>query len=124
MRPPPASVFSRDLKFDSVWCSLGHVKGDGIQVAQFPFKNVSTHAVTLADIELGCDCLRLKTPPKEYKPGESGTLEIEFDPSKLGVNTEQSFMQDVIFKTQPGGAYVKLTIAALVTPSSAPPTKP
>jgi hypothetical protein len=107
-----------------MWRSLGIVEGRGTQVVRFPFKNVSTHVVTLADIQLGCDCLRLKTPQREYKPGESGALEIEFDLSKLSLNRDQSFIQDILFKTEPGGAYVKLTIAALVTSSPAPPAKP
>jgi hypothetical protein len=124
LRSAPALAFSKDLKFESTWCGLGIVEGNGTQVARFPFKNVSTHIVTLADIQLGCDCLRLKTQQKEYKPGESGTLEIEFDPSILAVNTEQAFTQDIIIKTEPGGAYVKLTIGARVGPGPAPPAKP
>jgi hypothetical protein len=125
LSPAPASFISKDLKFESTWCGLGNVEGNATHVARFPFKNVSTHVVRLADFQLGCDCLRLKTQQKEYKPGESGTLEIEFDPSKLEINTEQSFAQDIIFRTEPGGAYIKLTIAAfLVAPSSAPPPKP
>ena len=123
-KPSTGPVYSRDLNFESRWRGLGHIKGDAKQVATFPFKNASTHPVTISDVELGCSCLTLKTQLKEYQPGESGTLEFEFDPSKLGLSTEQSFMQDVIFKTQPGGGYVKLTIAALVTPNSAAPTKP
>jgi hypothetical protein len=124
LTPAPPLAFSKDLKFESTWCSLGNVEGNGSRVARFPFTNVSTHVVRLADIQLGCDCLRLKTEQKEYKPGESGTLEIEFDSSKLGINTEQSFTQDIIFRTEPGGAYFKLTIAALVAPAPTPPAKP
>jgi hypothetical protein len=123
-RSTPRAVFSSDLKFESSWQSLGVIKGNGTQVVRFSFKNVSTHVVTLSDVQLGCDCLRLKTPQMEYKPGESGTLEIEFDPSKLSVSTDQSFMQDILFKTEPGGGYVKLTVAALLTSSPEPPATP
>jgi hypothetical protein len=119
-----AVLFSRDLKFEALWRSLGVVQGGGTQVARFPFKNVSTHVVTLADIQLGCDCLRLKTPQMVYQPGESGALEIEFDPSKLSINRDQSFAQDILFKTEPGGGYVKLTIAAVLISSPAPSAKP
>jgi hypothetical protein len=120
----PGALFSGDLKFEALWRSLGVVNGSGTQVVRFPFKNASTHVVTLADIHLGCDCLRLKTRQMEYQPGESGALEIEFDPSKLSINSEQSFMQDILFKTEPSGAYVKLTIAARLAPSPAPSAKP
>jgi len=121
--PTPLS-FSKDLKFESTWCSLGNVESGATPVARFHFTNVSTHSVTLDDIQLGCDCLRLKTQPKEYKPGESGTLEIEFDPASLGFTVEESFSQAVVLKTEPGGMYVKLTIAALVAPAPKPPAKP
>jgi hypothetical protein len=120
--PPPA--FSKDLKFESTWCGLGNVQDNRTRVARFAFTNVSTHVVRVADFQLGCDCLRLKTEQKEYKPGELGTLEIEFDPSKLGITREQSFTQEIILRTEPGGAYVKLTIAALVAPAPTPPAKP
>jgi len=124
VRSAPVSFFSKDLKFESTWCTLGNVEGNATQVARFPFTNVSTHVVTLADIQLGCDCLRLKTQQKEYKPGESGTLEIEFDPSSLAANADQAFSQDITIKTEPGDAYVKLTVAARVGPAPAPPAKP
>ena len=120
----PGALFSRDLKFEVLWRSLGDVEGSGTREVRFPFKNVSTHVVTLADIQLGCDCLRLKTPQMVYQPGESGALEIEFDPSKLSINRDQSFTQDIVFKTEPGGGYVKLTIAAVLFSSPAPSAKP
>jgi hypothetical protein len=123
-RSPPGSVFSQDLKFDSTWCGLGVVTGNETQVARFSFKNVSTHVVTLTLVQLGGGCLRLKTQQLEYKPGETGTLEIEFDPSKLELSGEQSLTLDSLFKTEPGGAYVKLTIGARVSPGPAPPAKP
>jgi len=123
-RAPAPVVTSKDLKFESKWCGLGNIQSGETPVAKFPFKNVSTHSVTLAEIQLGCDCLRLKTQQKEYKPGESGTLEIEFDPASLGLTMEESFSQVVVMKTEPGDAYVLLTIAARVAPAPQPPAKP
>jgi hypothetical protein len=124
VRPPSSPAPSKDLKFESVWCGLGVVQDGQPKVARFTFTNVSTHLVTLAEIQVGGDTLRLKTQQKEYKPGESGTLEFEFDPSSLGFNTEEAFTQDVIVKTEPGGAYYSLTVSALVTPAPAHPAQP
>ena|GEM_PF-629220 len=118
------SLVSQDLKFDSTWVSVGVIEDSKPRVARFTFTNVSTHAVTLSEFQLGCDCLRLKTEQKEYQPGQTATLEFEFDPSRFGVHTEESFNQGVMIKTEPGGAYVKLTIAALVAPAPKPPAKP
>jgi hypothetical protein len=123
-RAPVPLVTSKDLKFESTWCGLGNVQSGETPVARFLFKNVSTHSVTLADVQLGCDCLRLKTQQKEYEPGESGTLEIEFDPASLGLNMEESFSQVVVLRIEPGDAYVLLTIAARVAPAPQPPAKP
>jgi hypothetical protein len=123
-RAPAPIGASKDLKFESNWCGLGNVNSGETPVAKFPFKNVSTHSVTLAEVHLGCDCLRLKTQQREYKPGESGTLEIEFDTSSLGLTREESFSEGVVLKTEPGGGYVILTIAALVAPAPQPPAKP
>ena len=123
-QPPSSPDASKDLKFESVWCGLGEVQDGQHKVAWFTFTNVSTHLVTLAALQGGGDYLRLKTQQKEYKPGESGTLEFEFDPSSLGVKTKEAFTQDVIVKTEPGGAYYRLTVSALVTPAPAHPAQP
>jgi hypothetical protein len=121
---PSSFGYSKDLKFESTWSGLGRVKGDAVKTARFAFTNIGTRVVTLAEFQLGCDCLRLKTQKMEYKPGESGTLEIEFDASKLHYSRTESFQQDVVFKAEPSDAYVKLTIGALVLgpDSTIPPT--
>jgi hypothetical protein len=123
-RPPAPLVISKDLKFESTWCGLGNVESGETPLAKFAFKNVGTHSVTLAEVRLGCDCLRLKTQQKEYKPGESGTLEIEFHPASLGLTMEESFSQVVVLRVEPGDAYVLLTIGARVAPAPQPPAKP
>ena len=122
---PPASVnFSADLKFESTWSGLGQVHAGEVKTARYAFTNVSKQVVTLSEFQLGCDCLRLKTQQMQYKPGESGALEFEFDASKLRLNRTQSFQQDIVFKTEPDGAYVKLSVAAvMLAPGSTTPAK-
>jgi len=116
---PPPVASSPDLKFESTWSGFGRVRSDAVKTARFNFTNVSQQVVTLAEFQLSCDCLRLKTQQMQYKPGESGTLEIELDVSKLRVVRDQSFQHEVVFKTEPDGAYVKLMIAAfLLAPNS------
>ena len=125
VRPGSGPVPSKDLKFASTWSGLGNVQSSEVKLASFSFSNVSTHDVTLSDFQLGCPCLRLMTKQMVYKPGESGTVEIEFDRAKLGVSIGQSFEQDIVFKTDPGGAYVRLTISAfLLAPGPAPAAQP
>ena len=119
-----SSLLSQDLKFESTWFSLGTVEDGKIRVARFTFKNVSTHAVTLSEFQLGGDYLRLKTEQREYQPGETATLEFEFDSSHLGVAAGESFTQDIMIRTEPGDAYVKLTIGGVVAAGPEPPAKP
>jgi hypothetical protein len=119
--PPPVST---ELKFQSTWVGLKTVHHGEVKVARFPFTNVSDHEVALEVIQLSCDCLRMKTQQKQFKPGESGVLEFEFDPSHLQINVEQAFTVAVVLKTQPGGAQAILTIAAVLEPGDAPLPRP
>jgi hypothetical protein len=121
--PPPPKV-SPELKFQSTWVGLEYVHHGEVKVARFPFTNISDHEVAMEVIQQGCDCLRMKTQQKEFKPGESGVLEFEFDPSYLQFNVEQPITIAVVLKTQPGGAQTRLTIAALLEPGDGPPPKP
>ena len=66
----------------------------------------------------------MKTQQKAFKPGESGALEFEFDPTYLQFNVEEAFTTTVVLKTQPGGALARLTIAAMLEPGDGPPPKP
>jgi len=120
--PPPA--ISTELKFQTTWVGLEYVHRGEVKVARFPFTNVSNHEVAIEVIQLGCDCLRMKTQQKEFKPGESGVLEFEFDPSHLQFNVEQPITIAVVLKTQPGGAQGRLTIAAMLEPGDGPPPIP
>ena len=68
--------------------------------------------MTLTAVLAGCECLRVKTEKKEYQPGESGELVIEFDPSGYKYNYEQT----IVVKTDPGDLSTHLHIRAFVLP--------
>lgn len=131
-RPPSQKAFgakplalSQDLKFESTWVGAGYFRPGEISVARFPFKNVAKHTVTLAEVQTGSDCLRLKTRQKEFKPGESAVLEFEFDPSCLGeVTVPTGLTQTVLLKTEPGDAWVRLTIAGRLVPAGSDAAQP
>jgi hypothetical protein len=122
--PPPLPPVSTGLKFKSTWVGLERVHHGEVRVAQFPFANVSDHEVAVEVMQLTCDCLRMKTQQKVFKPGESGVLEFEFDPSNLQFNAVQAYTMLAVLKTEPGGAQVRLTIAAVLDPGEAPPPRP
>ena len=103
--PPPA-----ELKFQEDEIKMGLVKAGDLPVARFPFTNVTDHAVTITEVRTGCKCLRLLTEKKEYQPGESGELAIEFDP----IGYSYTYGQAVMVFTNPGELKTQLVIWANV----------
>jgi hypothetical protein len=121
--PPPRPLASpRDLKFQTDWAGLGETHRGEVKMARFPFTNISDHNVTLAEVQTGCDCLRLKTQQKEFKPGEAGVLEFEFDPSSLHFNGALTLI--VLVKTKPENAYNRLSVGTVLLPGPAQPGEP
>jgi hypothetical protein len=111
---PPARPASQDLRFETEWFGLGDIQPGKIVVARFPFTNISKHAAAIGDVVKGCECLRVKEQHKEYKPGESGVLEIEFDPSRLSIQGPQSDQLTVVVRSSPGGGLTNLMLAGMV----------
>lgn len=111
--PPPV-----ELKFsNAVYTILDAVQPGQVKEARFPFTNVSDHVVRLGEVVTGREWVRLKTEKKEYKPGESGTLEFEVDP--IHRDYGYGFADTITVKTEPGGATTLLTIRMYVAPSVA-----
>jgi len=109
--PPPVV---HELKFETQWFGLGYIHPGKTEVARFPFTNVSKHPASIGEVIKGCDCLRVKEQHKEYKPGASGVLEIEFDPSSLSLQGRQALSLSVVVKSSPGGGLTRLTLSGVV----------
>jgi len=101
-----------DLKFKDNRYLMGKVKPGQVTVARFLFTNTSDHAVTLSKVDTFCDCLKAKVEKKEFKPGESGELDIEFDPKGLKLD----YAQTVVVKTDPGNLTTYLSVLGYVLP--------
>jgi hypothetical protein len=115
---PPAS---EELKFKGHRFGFGIVQPGQIKTARFPFTNVTTHVVKLAAVLTSCDCLKVKTAKKEYKPGESGELVIEFDPTGY----TEFYDQTIVVKTDPGDLRTDLAVDGYVAlrPRETPKTE-
>ena len=107
----PAKAQPEQLKFKGHRYGFGIVQPGEIKTSRFPFTNVTDHLVKLAAVLTSCECLRVKTTKSEYKPGESGELVIEFDPTGY----EQFYYQTIVVKTDPGDVKTLLDIEAYVT---------
>ena len=123
-RTPPLSLYPKDLKFQSMWLSVGYVHKGEVKVARFAFTNVSQHTVTLADVQTDCICLRMKSEQKEFKPGEAGALEFELDPSSFSFDTKTALTVTAALHTEPEHARTQLTVGAVLMPGSDHPSAP
>ena len=99
--PPP-----EELKFKGHRYGLGIIQPGQVKAARFPFTNVTDHVVTLTAVLTGCECLRVKTEKKEYQPGESGELVIEFD----STGYRDQYSQTILVKTDPGGLTTRIMV--------------
>jgi hypothetical protein len=115
---PQFSVNSTDLKFGSTWVSVGFVHKGEVKVARFPFTNVSQRAVTVADVQSTCPCLRMSSQQKEFKPGDAGVIELTFDPSGFSFKGKLALTLTVTVQTEPEHALTQLTVAASLIPGS------
>ena len=108
------------MKFGGHRFGLGLMKNGEKKVARFPFTNPTDHLVTITQVATGCECLTVKDFKKEYKPGESGELVIEFD----STNYPGLYAQTMVVKTSPGDATSYLLVEGetpiRVNPAPAP----
>ena len=112
-----ASPHPEELKFKGHRYRLGEMHQGDRKVARFPFTNVTDHVVKISEVSTGCDCLKVLTEKREYKPGESGELAIQFDPTGF----KYDYAQTIVVKTEPGSLRTFLTVKAFVAP---PPRQP
>ena len=108
---------SVEFKFEHTDVIVDPIQTGEVKLARFPFTNVSDHVVRIGKVVTGCDCMRLKGANKEYKPGESGTLEFAWDP----IHRDYGYgLEDTIaVKTEPGGAVTFLMARTYVTARAA-----
>lgn len=116
----PGQARPEELKFKYHNYLMGKIQSGQITVARFPFTNVADHAVTLSSVNTFCDCLRVKSGKKEFKPGESGELDIEFDPKGY----EMLYAQTILVKTDPGDLTARLSVTGFVVPPPRESPKP
>ena len=107
LKPVPQE---EELKFKGHRYNFADVPQGAVKVARFPFKNVTDHAVTITDIETGCDCLQAEIDKKQYAPGESGELAIKFN----SANYLQEYAETIVVKTDPGNRVTFLNVRGFV----------
>ncbi|MDO8302758.1 MAG: DUF1573 domain-containing protein, partial [Sedimentisphaerales bacterium] len=76
--PPP------QIKFESITVDLGAIKPESKNVANYTFSNVGKGTLKIIDIVKTCGCTPFELTKREYAPGESGTIKVDYQAAKAG----------------------------------------
>lgn len=73
------SASGAKIQFDSTTVEFGEKDSGEIASVQFKFKNAGTGVLIIDNINSSCGCTVPKLDKKEYQPGESGVLPVQFN---------------------------------------------
>ncbi|MHC5005091.1 MAG: DUF1573 domain-containing protein [Planctomycetota bacterium] len=95
------------ITFASKTHDFGRILETEIQTAWLEFTNTGGSTLIIEDIKTSCGCTVATPDRREYEPGESGHIEIEFDPAGPGEN-QRKYVK-VIANTEPELTQVAIT---------------
>lgn len=98
-----------EISFDTTSHDFGKIpyKGDGTY--KFEFESTGKKPLILTDVRSSCSCTVPEWPKKPLKPGEEGTIEVEYDTRSPGKFTKYIYVQSNAKKST-----VKLKITGTV----------
>jgi hypothetical protein len=99
------------IKFDIVEHDFGKVGPDSVNDCNFTFTNVGKGLLKIDSVKGTCKCTVPDLKKKEYAPGESGVITVEFHAPKFQGDTSQRVM---VFSDDPNNSTAYLTIKAYV----------
>ena len=67
-----------EIRFDKMVHDFGNVGPGTANISEFGFKNVGEALLKIIDVKPDCGCTIFTLEKKEYAPGESGTLKINY----------------------------------------------
>lgn len=76
----PVASAGGELKFDSLAIDFGNINDDKAAVHEFKFTNVGTGPLTIQSVQGSCGCTVPALQKREYAPGESGQIRVEYNP--------------------------------------------
>ena len=74
-----------EIKFEVTTIDYGEVEFESDGKRIFKFKNTGTAPLVFKRISSSCGCTIPKKPEKPIQPGESGTIEVEYDTKRTGL---------------------------------------
>ncbi len=78
---PAASAGTPRIAFASLTHDFGHMSETETRTTGLTFTNAGDGALVIDKITTTCGCTTAQPDKKRYEPGESGTIEVTFDPS-------------------------------------------
>ncbi len=73
-----ANAPGTEIRFDKMVHDFGEVGPGTANICEFGFKNVGEALLKIIDVKPDCGCTIFTLEKKEYAPGESGTLKINY----------------------------------------------
>lgn len=67
------------IQFEATEVSFGEIDSGKIVDLEFKFKNVGDEVLIIKNISASCGCTATQLKKREYKPGESGVLPVQFN---------------------------------------------
>ena len=107
-----AHVFAQTaLVFDSAEYSFGNIREEGGRVSHsFAFRNVACEPVVILSVTTTCGCTVAQFDRKPITPGDSGVIEVTFDP----INRAGAFDKSISVVTSGSDKPYKLKITGFV----------
>lgn len=83
--PVPPNPNAAEIAFESDAIDYGTIKQGANGTVIFKFKNVGKEPLILSGVQASCGCTVPVAPVnKPFKPGESGTITVNYDTNKIG----------------------------------------
>ena len=107
---PPATVAQPVLMFASTLHNFGVIDETSEVTTAFQFTNTGGSELLIEAVTASCGCTTPLLTKRRYQPGESGAIQVGFDPTRPGPTEKYITVRS---NTEP--AVTRLTIAADVT---------
>jgi hypothetical protein len=98
-----------EITFEKVVHDFGNIEPGSQNVCEFKFTNTGDSLLKITEVSKTCGCTPYTLTKREYQPGESGTLKVEYNASKQPISVRKTLFVSSNDKTKP---QVELTIRA------------
>lgn len=117
LEAPEAAQTEPKIKFENVVYDFGEVPPGTQQTGQFKFTNIGDGLLKITEVKRCCGVIaKLDSDKKEYSPGESGTVQVEY---RSGRRASTLSRKIYVISNDQENPKITLTIKAKVVPKVA-----